>query len=735
MSTRKEDTKNEKIKQINRVIADLVYDKTAIKKAYNYYHGKMDLDQYKHLEENYGIGTPTQIKFIPLIKKHIDALIGYFLDLPLNVQISCKDEDTVSKIFREKYLRTLEAIKKEYINNFQAIISSITDNQQKVDPITVERINNIKESINKNFISEFEIAAQRLIKYFSQSRNIDLNLKKRLLYTDLLVSGTVYYKEYPTPNGENIELEILDPINTFVEKNPNSYYLKDCRRAVCRYYMTADQILNKYNLELEEEDKQKLRDGLVKYGQLDNQTYIIRSSGPVNAVTNDNTENGTGILGGLEASPTWDGNYSMYSARRREIVVYEVEYIEVDKQGIEHRYSGVKIGEDIFIDRPDDLNVVRSRDNEKKCTLSVNGLFMCTRNNQPFSLVLATMNLQDQYNLLFFFKENLLALSGVKGGYVDFSKIPLWLDEDETNRLLKFIAYKKQGFAPLDFSQSEPGAPPVNTIYNGYDDTVPLTAIQAIDLSIERVEQAASSITGVFKEMIGGIEQKDAVHNVKVGIEQSFIVTKPYFANMNLLLKEILLDSLNLAKIVYKNGLTGTIILGEKNQQLFKVLPEYYTLTDFDIHIIDGQETVRDLQDVKAMNLELIKAGQVDAEIAISTVGCKSITEFKNKSLEAIRKRKEETSQLTQMQQMIQQYESQMKQLQQALQQSQQQVQQLQNQLVEKENNDEKNKIDWFKAQSEDKFKKDKIEVEKDKVKLELTQMFDNNPNNNEVKY
>ena len=48
--------------------------------------------------------------------------------------------------------------------------------------------------------------------------------------------------------------------------------------------------------------------------------------------------------------------------------------------------------------------------------------------------------------------------------------------------------------------------------------------------------------------MIGGIEQKDAVHNVKVGMEQSFIITKSYFANMNLILKELMLDALNLGK-------------------------------------------------------------------------------------------------------------------------------------------------------------------------------------------
>jgi hypothetical protein len=33
---------------------------------------------------------------------------------------------------------------------------------------------------------------------------------------------------------------------------------------------------------------------------------------------------------------------------------------------------------------------------------------------------------------------------------------------------------------------------------------------------------------------------------------------------MDLIVNEILLDCLNEAKIVYKNGLTGTIILGDK---------------------------------------------------------------------------------------------------------------------------------------------------------------------------
>ena len=69
---------------------------------------------------------------------------------------------------------------------------------------------------------------------------------------------------------------------------------------------------------------------------------------------------------------------------------------------------------------------------------------MTTRQNQPFSLVLATADLQDMYNILHFHRENLIANSGSKGGYIDVSKIPTWLDEDETMRLLKFVGYKNK---------------------------------------------------------------------------------------------------------------------------------------------------------------------------------------------------------------------------------------------------------------------------------------------------
>jgi len=42
--------------------------------------------------------------FIPLIKKHVDALVGEIISTPILPKVTCKDSNTISKITREKEL-------------------------------------------------------------------------------------------------------------------------------------------------------------------------------------------------------------------------------------------------------------------------------------------------------------------------------------------------------------------------------------------------------------------------------------------------------------------------------------------------------------------------------------------------------------------------------------------------------------------------------------------------------
>jgi hypothetical protein len=196
------------------------------------------------------------------------------------------------------------------------------------------------------------------------------------------------------------------------------------------------------------------------------------------------------------------------------------------------RYNTIRIGEDIYILRGEDKTAIRSKDNPNFCSLSVNGVYFLNRSQQPYSLILKCAHLQDRYDLLQYYRDVLIANSGTAGVIMDQALLPMNLGVKWPERVQKWLAYKKSGIMWVDSTQegrNDNGNAPLNTIFNGFDDTLKAQAVQAIELAIQSVEETTSSITGVFRERLNGIEQRDAVTNIKQGVANSFIVTKHYF--------------------------------------------------------------------------------------------------------------------------------------------------------------------------------------------------------------
>lgn len=371
------------IDKTNEAITELVYDKYELQKAYNYYIGKRDPEQYRYLEENYGIGNPTSVEFTPLIKKHIDALIGEFLGTPIIPKISCKDNDTISNIYREKQLKIKSEIVNYLKNHLQKSILKIINGKETEDIQIKEALDKIIKNVDQSFISQYEVAAQNVIQYIMQSRQTDMITKARQLLLDLLITGYTYFRVGETPSKTNITIEVLDPLNTFVDRNPDSIYIKDSYRVVVRKWYTRNQVLNKYGKELKHDDIKTIKDTWKDPG-----THSTYGHTYLNASTaiNINELNS-------EQLPGYPNNYA---AKKLEMIpVYEVEWIETDKNFIMQRYQTVRIGENIFILKGKDDSVVRSSDNPSYCGLSVNGVVFLNRSNQPYSLVLACANLQD----------------------------------------------------------------------------------------------------------------------------------------------------------------------------------------------------------------------------------------------------------------------------------------------------------------------------------------------------
>lgn len=720
--------KEELVSKTNLAISELVQEKTGIQKAYNYYNCKRDKEQFKYLEENFGIGQPTAVDFIPLIRKHIDALVGEYLNVPILPKVSCKDTETIHNIFREKQLKISTECYNLLQNNLKNNLLRMLGSKDMQDLNIKEQLDKLVEDINENFISEYEIAGQNVVEYIIQSRNVDLVTKLRQLFVDLLVSGFTFYRVLPSSSGNNISIQCLNPLNVFPDLNYDSPYINESYRIVVRSYLTRNQILSKYGKDLSKEDVAKIEemwsDSLETTG-----SYFVRS------YNRDGTPATDGIRAGEEVTPGYPGQHWY---QRDLIPVYEVEWIETDKDFVEQRYSTVRIGSEIYILKGKDEHVIRTKDAPNKATLTVNGVWFNNRDDEPFSMVQKCMVLQDRYDLLHFYRDNLIAQSGSVGDFINLPTLPSILGDDLSERLMKWKAYKKQGMALIDTSQDGQigtGQAPLNQIFNGYDDTVKVQAIQAIQLAIDSVEQTTSSITGVFRERLNGIQQRDAVSNVQTGINNSFIVTKQWHYQMDLVTREILLDSLNCAKIVYKDGLTGTLILGNKLQKIFTALPKYFTVTDHDIHIITSSEVIKEMEQIRALIPEFIKGGIVSADILMDIMTAKSLSEMKAKVNKSIKKQKAENNQIQQLTQQVEELQNQLQQAQQQLQQAQSKIESLNEAKlqIEREKNQMQFQLDDYKNKTDRSFKETQAENDTKRTEIELMQLYDGNPYNDEV--
>lgn len=719
-------TNEELIDKTDETIAELVYNKHELQKAYNYYNGKRDPEQFRYLEENFGIGNPTSVEFTPLLKKHVDALVGEFLGTPIIPKISCKDEETISNITREKQLEITAEITKFLKDHLHNTLIQLIQGKDNTDVSIKQQLDKIVEEIDNNFVSQYEVAAQNIIQYIMQSRETDLITKLRQLLIDLLVTGYTFFRVKQSESGKNIEIEVLNPLNTFVDRNPDSPYVKKSYRCVVRKWMTKSQILALYGKEISKEDLRQLkedwydRDGVGIYKHSYQSTVVEDSFDDYDT---------------LPGYP--DSEYN--SHRFRLIPVYDVEWLQTDDDFVMQRYNTIRIGEDIYILKGIDKNAIRSKDNPNICGLSVNGVYFLNRSQTPYSLILKCAHLQDRYDLLIYYRDNLIANSGTSGTIMDMSLIPVNLGVKWPERIQKWLAYKKAGIEWIDTTQegrNDNGNAPMNTIFNGFDDTLKAQAVQAIEVAIQSVEQTTSSITGVFRERLNGIEQRDAVTNVKQGVTNSYTVTKHYFQQMDLIVCELLLDSLNQAKRTYKKGLTGTLILGDKQQKIFTALPEHFTVTDYDIHVVASTEIMQELQQLKQMIPELVKVQQLPPEIIFEALSAKSLSDLKYKVKKAMQKQREENNIIQQLQQKLEETTQQAEQLQKQLDQATKKIEQLNEAKLQMEQSkiQLEYQVKWYEAQTDRTYKTRSMDIEEERTQIERAQLHDGNPYNDKVR-
>jgi hypothetical protein len=635
-------------KKTNFLITSLVREDLNIRKCRDLYDGKRDPLEYEYLQSVYGLETPMSLKMTPLIKTRIDVLVGLLLDETFKYQVSINDKDTIGIIEdrkkNTKYKTIFKQFKKQSIEhaeqykNGQALSS---------DLVSAKIIEDIIKRIDKNFISEFEEIAQSLITFFERDKTIELRQKLKQLFLDLLITGKCYYRTYVKNLGEDPVLEVCKPENIFFNKNTNFQFMSSGNKpnvtaVVHRFYMTRSQVLSQYGHYMSPDDKVKLFGKTFGGGGGSNiitspsqMEYMYSKEGSRNA--NQHTYN------------MWD-TVAVYHTEwlANNEVKFQDETERLEHQNVSkavkskffpeltgtgepnksyyrlNRYESIRINADIILNCGKSLHEPRSMGAPAYTTLSYNGVAYNDRNGRAYSLAYSLKDLQDLYDITMFHRDNLIANSGVNGSRINLAGIPKVLGNSFMERLLKFVALRKQGVELID--PTEEGAE-LFQHYGDFKGSLDGNVINALQTVLESIERQADITSGVNRYMYQAAEQRDAVSNVKTGIKQTSLIVKDTFELIYNIRENILTDLINQAKITYIHGKKGSYIIGSK-MVLFTLMPKDFCFTDYNINILNVGRDAEKIANIKALLPELVGRDDLSSDILIKTALSDSATEI-----------------------------------------------------------------------------------------------------------
>lgn len=689
-------------KSVDYYITSLLKEKLHIKKARNLYDGRRDKEEFRYLEETFGIEAAIAVKMTPLIKTRIDVILGLLLDQEFSFTVSVSDTNTLDQVAAENRKKKAEAVVAAYKERMKKYVGKVRQtegNPPKEEEEADNFVQKILDEIDENFISSFEIAAQSLITFFSQNPTIDLKQKVKQYFLDLLITGEAYYRTRVDKVGEDPIVEICKPENIFFSKNTSHQFLSSGHQpnvtaVVHRFYLKRSEILNRWGHLMNDMDKARIfgdysegQRRITSPRQLD---YVYRRDAEGdddihNQHTNSNldtlpcyhvewlanneidlSENDINDLQIVEDSTVSDHFKDIYGEKAGSG--------KPKKKGYRlDRYEGLRIGEDIYLNMGKSKFPPRSEGKFWLTTLSYNGIAYNDRNGKPYSLPLALKDLQDSFDIINFFRDNLIANAGVDGSRINLAAIPKVLGNDYMERLLKFLAFRKQGIELYD--PTEDGA----NLFNHYGDfkgSLTGNLIEQLASVLESIERQADIVSGINRHMYQAAEVRDAATNVKLGQQQVSLITKDIFELLDTSRIHMLTDLLNIGKLTYVKGKRGSYIVGTR-QMLFEVKPESFCFSDFNINVLNSSKELLKVEKVKQLIPELVAAGMVEPDVAIKVTMSDSPSEILHVVNASLAKKAKENSAMSQMRQQLEQLSGQIKQYETELQKSAKEVEAL----------------------------------------------------------
>ena len=290
-------------------------------------------------------------------------------------------------------------------------------------------------------------------------------------------------------------------------------------------------------------------------------------------------------------------------------------------------YFGVVIDNDIIVNEGKLPLVLRDIDNHGKINLPVFGKTYSSITDQPYSLIMATKDLQEIYDVVHAHQQLMLALSGTKTILFDAAYKPPDMPTDE------WEYEKKKGVVHVE-----------SITKDGRAKQSPFNQWQMFDLSVSNsigvLEQLKESITttmgevmGIPRQMKGQMINTDQVGTYNASIKQAALITEIRFAEHDLIEAKALTHCINLAlNYCYKDGEIFGINNSDLSSEIVNIPPNVLNKVRFNCIVANNTEEAQGVEDMKQLILANWNKGGMQFGDVVDLWGIKTLTEMKEKS-------------------------------------------------------------------------------------------------------
>lgn len=609
----------------------------------------------------------------------IQVLLGDELLRPFNYKVVLTNADGVHSKMAHR-----DSLLRSYI--YSQIQDTIKNISKMYEPDLLEEgtkhiLNpqEIERYMSTTYLEAREILGNKILNYLS--KKLSLKELKNEGFKHALISSIEAV--YLSIQNDEPTIEVLNPLNLFFHKSPETKYIQDSLYAGYRSYLTTGEILDLYSSYLTQnqiddiEDKKMgstlktiLPGNNASYGHSPFVSYEAENgfstSSPYHIVEHIEwvSQKKVGFLtyttedGPQETTvsedfivPSYATTTTVYKAYGRKCKYYiwedQTTSYSLEWGWVPEVWQGVRINHDIYCQIGPVPHQYRSADNPFEVKLSYHGVIYNATNAAPTSLMDRMKPFQYLYLIVMHRLKRLISQDKGKVYNLDSSMIDPELGWEKTlyyMNELNLNVYNSLQNADL------PGQAQRSSIAGSTDMSNAQHIVNYVNL-LEAIDQQISDVAGVTRQREGQINPQEAVSNAQSNIQTSAVITEIYFFQHNVLWEDVLSSLINMTQAAWKErSITKQYVLDDMSLATLQLSPSDLDNAQFSIFVTDSPREQRLFDNLQMLADRALQANKIKFSDLVAIYTSTSTEEIKGqlqKSEEAM------TAELQQQQQQM----------------------------------------------------------------------------------